>query len=105
MKLKDQNLGLTQATSRPEIEKKKKTMKHLSRAKNQEEKQGKTRSKAKNKEVCLSTLIFLAITKVNPWTLNVFLWGLMLVLHAIISYDKVYEGFRHDKHDYGMKQG
>ena len=34
---------------------------------------------------CLLVLCFPSYIKVNPWNLDAFLWGLMLVLHVIIS--------------------
>ena len=53
--------------------------------------------------ISLLALLFLAILKTSLWFLKALIWWLMIVLHAIISYDKVYEGLRHDNHDYGMK--
>ena len=60
---------------------------HETPFKNQEQGRNQRGNKKQGQEQggCLFTLCFLAITKVNPWNLDAFLWGLMLVLHAIIS--------------------
>ena len=66
MELKDQNLGLTKGISRPELEKEKKTKKHLPRAKKNRKKSKEIKKARLVQGVCLFTLCFLAITKVNP---------------------------------------
>ena len=69
----------------------------------QEEKQEKASSRP-FQGIFLPTLIFLAILRHDYDSLKASTWCLMLVLHAIISYDKVYGWFMHDKQDYSMKQ-
>ena len=51
----------------------------------------------------LLALTFLVILKAWLWFLKALTWDLMIVLHAITSYDKVHGWLKHDNHDYGMK--
>ena len=99
IKIEDQNLGLMKATSRPREEEKKE---NKNWRRNQEENKRKTKFKASSRYFLLA-LIFLVILKTWLWFLKALTWDLMLLLHAMISYVKVYGWLRHDKHDYGMK--